>query len=129
MPSFTRHRAFRLTLIALYAIGAVLVAAALPVRTSFAVGNAATSLPGGLVAAFCHSDAEGGAGDGKAPDHTDHRSCCAACLVAGAPGLDAILVSTLCLPRVGSAVEAGFIVSERITIELPHPTSRGPPLA
>lgn len=127
MPSFVCHRASRLTLIALYAIATVLFAATLPTNAPFTASEREIVLPGGQIAALCHTDRD--AQGSHSPDEPDHRSCCAACVIAAAPGLVASLVHEMSLPRAGRAVEAGFVVSERSTIQLLRPTSRGPPLA
>lgn len=127
MKSFARHRYVRLTLIVLYAMAMALVGAASPTNRSFTVSEREIVLPGGQIAAFCHTT--GTTDDNTLPGDGDHRSCCAACVIAGAPGLVALLQSEFPLPRQGKAVEAGFIVSERSAIQLRRPTSRGPPTA
>ncbi len=127
MPSFACHRYLRLTLVALYAIATAIVGATSPTNASFTVTEREIVLPGGQVAALCHTT--GADDDSTLPGDGDHRSCCAACVIAGAPGLVVPLQFELSLARRGKAVEAGFIVSERRAIQLRRPMSRGPPVA
>lgn len=129
MRSFASRRALRITLIVLYTMATAFVAVSLPTRAAFSVSEPGVVLPGGQVAVLCHPDDAGGLPGGDLPDGADHRACCSACLFAGAPGLPSLFDTSTSLPLKGHTVEAGFVVSERIAIELLRPASRGPPQA
>lgn len=124
MSSTATIRTLRLSLIALYALASVLFGVAMPTRAADQVNG--LQLPGGEIAAFCHSDP-------SAPQPSDdsdrHADCCAACVVAATPGLAARFDFDLLLPAAGSPVEAGFVRTYRTSVWRLDPSSRGPPRA
>lgn len=121
-------RAFRLCLIALYAV-AMTTAAVLP-STAMAVEGpvaaiAGEPLPGGEVAYLCHGAAET-SGQPHTPGDASHP-CCDACLLASAPGLGAVATIVLPVPTRGLSSPLAAYSVRLAEIRRMQPSSRGPP--
>jgi hypothetical protein len=124
MSSTPATRALHLSLIALYTLATVLFGAVMPTHAADQV--AGVQLPGGEIAAFCHTKTD----TSQPSDDGDRRTdCCVACVLAVAPGLGARFDADLRLPIAGQPVQAGIARTYRTSLWRADPTSRGPPRA